>query len=58
MRRYKPDRALQVIRGIGSRNLRIIFDPVNLLCPDNADERERVIGEAMDGSAMRSPWSI
>lgn len=45
---YSPDRALQVLRGIGSENLRIIFDPVNLLCPENADRREAVIGEAMD----------
>ena len=45
---YNADRALRVIDGIGSRNLRIIFDPVNLLCMENADERERVIGDAMD----------
>ena len=45
---YGPDRALEVLRGIGSPNLRIIFDPVNLLCPENADRREAVIGEAMD----------
>ncbi len=45
---YNADRALEVIRGIGSRNLRIIFDPVNLLGTENADEREKVIGEAME----------
>ena len=45
---WNADRALEVLRSIGSRNLRIIFDPVNLLCVENADERERVIGEAMD----------
>ncbi len=45
---WNPDRALEVIRAIGSRNLRIIFDPVNLLAPENVDDRERVIGEAMD----------
>ena len=45
---YNADRALQVIRSIGSRNLRIILDPVNLLSMDNADDRERVIGDAMD----------
>ena len=45
---HTPDRALELIRGIGSRNLRIIFDPVNLLSPENVDERERVLGEAMD----------
>ena len=45
---YNADRALEVIRGIGSRNLRIIFDPVNLLGTENADRREQVIGDAMD----------
>ena len=45
---WNPDRALEVIRAVGSRNLRIIFDPVNLLSPENVDDRERVIGEAMD----------
>ena len=45
---WNPDRALEVLRAVGSRNLRIIFDPVNLLSPENVDDRERVIGEAMD----------
>ena len=45
---YNADRALEVLNGIGSRSLRIIFDPVNLLYPGNADERERVIGDAME----------
>ena len=45
---YNADRALEVIRGLGSRNLRIIFDPVNLLGVENADDRERVIGDAME----------
>jgi len=45
---YNADRALEVIRGIGSRNLRIIFDPVNLLGAENVDRREQVIGDAMD----------
>ena len=45
---YTPERALQVIKGIGSRNLRIIFDPVNLLCMENADDREAVFAEAME----------
>ena len=45
---WNPDRALRVIDAIGSRNLRIIFDPVNLLSAENADDRERIIGEAMD----------
>ncbi|MCR5824949.1 MAG: sugar phosphate isomerase/epimerase [Oscillospiraceae bacterium] len=45
---YNADRALEVLRGIGSRNLRIIFDPVNLLGTENVDARQRVIGDAMD----------
>ena len=45
---HNPDRALEVIRSIRSPNLRIIFDPVNLLGPENVENRERVLDEAMD----------
>ena len=45
---YCADRAKEALSSMGSRNLRIIFDPVNLLCAENADEREMVIGRAMD----------
>lgn len=45
---YDADRALEVLRGIGSRNLRIIFDPVNLLAPENIERRDQVLAEAMD----------
>lgn len=45
---YDADRAMEVLRAIQSPNLRIIFDPVNLLYAGNADDRERVIGHAMD----------
>ena len=45
---YDADRALEVLRSIASPNLRVIFDPVNLLSAENADRREHVIGEAMD----------
>ncbi len=45
---WNPDRALEVLNAMGSRNLRIIFDPVNLLSVENVDDRERVVGEAMD----------
>ncbi|MDE7261357.1 MAG: sugar phosphate isomerase/epimerase [Oscillospiraceae bacterium] len=45
---YDADRAVQVLRAIASPNLRIILDPVNLLYAGNADERDRVIGEAID----------
>ena len=45
---YSPDRAVQVLDAIQSPNLRIIFDPVNLLYPGNLDDRDKVIGEAME----------
>lgn len=45
---YDADRALIVLRAIQSPNLRIIFDPVNLLAMENLDRREQVLGEAMD----------
>ena len=45
---YNADRAVEVLNGLGSRNLRIIFDPVNLLSPENADNRDYVIADAID----------
>ena len=45
---YTPSLALHVIHSIGSRNLRVIFDPVNLLCMENVDDRESVFADAMD----------
>ena len=45
---YSPARAEQVLRSMGSRNLRIIFDPVNLLCMENVDGRQRVFEEAIE----------
>ena len=45
---YDADRAAQVLSAIGSHNLRIILDPVNLLYPGNAGQRERVIGDAIE----------
>lgn len=45
---YNPERAARVLKSIGSRNLRIIFDPVNLLYPGNVEERDRIFGEAME----------
>lgn len=45
---YDADRARQVLDAVQSPNLRIIFDPVNLLYAGNADDRDRVIGDAMD----------
>ncbi len=45
---YSPDRALAVLKAIASPNLRIILDPVNLLYPGNLEERDKVIGEAIE----------
>lgn len=45
---YNADQALKVLRSIGSHNLRIILDPVNLLYTGNADDRDRVIGDAIE----------
>lgn len=45
---YNPTQAVKVINAIGSKNLRIIFDPVNLLYPGNVDQKEAVFAEAMD----------
>ena len=45
---YSPDRAVKVLEAIKSPNLRIIFDPVNLLYPGNLDSRDQVIGEAIE----------
>ena len=45
---YDPDRAVEVLKAIGSRNLRIILDPVNLLYPGNIERRDEVIADAID----------
>lgn len=45
---YDADRALEVINAVKSHNLRVILDPVNLLSMENADERETIIGDAME----------
>ena len=45
---YSPDRAVKVLEAIQSPNLRIIFDPVNILYPGNLDDRDKVIGEAIE----------
>ena len=43
-----PERARIVLDAIGSRNLRIIFDPVNLLCQENMDQREEIIAKTIE----------
>ncbi len=45
---YDADRAAQVLKSIGSWNLRIILDPVNLLYAGNADDADAVIAGAID----------
>ena len=45
---YNADRAVQVLKSMGSRNLRIILDPVNLLYAGNADQADSVIADAID----------
>ena len=45
---YDAKRAREVLDRIGSPNLKIIFDPVNLLWTDNYDKRGEVIDEAID----------
>ncbi|RKM62345.1 sugar phosphate isomerase/epimerase [Butyrivibrio sp. CB08] len=45
---YDAKRAREVLDRIGSPNLQIIFDPVNLLWTDNYDRRYEVIDEAID----------
>ena len=42
------DRAVRVLASIGSRNLRIILDPVNLLCVENLGRREYVVEDAIE----------
>jgi len=43
-----PKRARRVLDEIGSPNLQIIFDPVNLLWTQNYKERDEIFAEAID----------
>ncbi len=45
---HSPKRARQVLDTIGSPNLQIIFDPVNLLDMDNYQRREELFAETID----------
>ena len=45
---YSPERARRLLDEVASENLRIIFDPVNLLDPDRLDERDEVLQKAME----------
>ncbi|MGN0707786.1 MAG: sugar phosphate isomerase/epimerase family protein [Faecalibacterium sp.] len=45
---YNAKRARIVLDEIGSHNLQILFDPVNLLSMENVDAREEVVAEAIE----------
>ena len=45
---YDAKRARTVLDEIGSHNLQILFDPVNLLSMENVDHRDEVIAEAIE----------
>ncbi len=45
---HTPRLARRMLDEIGSPNLQIIFDPVNLLCMENYQERDQIFGEAME----------
>lgn len=43
-----PERARKVLDAVGSPNLRIIFDPVNLLDESNCEDHRAIIRDAID----------
>ncbi|MDO4960544.1 MAG: sugar phosphate isomerase/epimerase family protein [Eubacteriales bacterium] len=45
---YDPKRARKVLDEIGSPNLQILFDPVNLLDETNVDRREEIFAETIE----------
>lgn len=45
---YDAKRARTVLDEIGSHNLQILFDPVNMLSMENVDRREEVFAEAIE----------
>lgn len=45
---YDSKRALEVLKAIGSPNLQIILDPVNLLGIENYEDRDRIIAQAIE----------
>lgn len=45
---YSPERARIVLDAIKSPNLRIIFDPVNLLYPGNTADREEIFAKTIE----------
>ena len=45
---YDAKRARLVLDEIGSHNLQILLDPVNMLSMDNVDRREEVFAETIE----------
>ena len=45
---YSPERAAEVLKRIGSPNLQIIFDPVNLIDPEDESGRDDIIERTID----------
>jgi L-ribulose-5-phosphate 3-epimerase len=43
-----PVKMRRMLDSIASNNLQVVFDPVNLLSPDNYTDQERIIGESFD----------
>jgi L-ribulose-5-phosphate 3-epimerase len=43
-----PERMKKVIDTVGSNNLQVIFDPVNLLSADNYNDQDRIINESFE----------
>ena len=43
-----PRKMRRMLDSVGSANLQVVFDPVNLLSIENHHEQERVIGDAFD----------
>lgn len=45
---WNPQRCRTVLDAIGSHNLQVLFDPVNLLDESNVDRRDEVFAQAID----------
>lgn len=45
---YSPARMRRILDAMGSNNLQVVFDPVNLLSADNYQDQEGIMKEAFD----------
>jgi len=45
---HTPERMLQLLNGVDSPNLKVIFDPVNLITPENYLRRKEIIEQAFE----------